>query len=215
MNNSFQRFRDFVLLVLLLPIWLPLLIIVLSITLIKDGKPLFYSQKRIGLHGKPFEIFKIRTMLTDTRLVDDLRITSNGHFLREWSLDELPQLLNVLRGEMSLIGPRPLIWAYKDELDPEVEVKRHSVRPGITGWAQVNGRNELSWSEKLIYDQWYIKRKSFFFDLFILARTMPVWLKKEGIYTKDGKMMPELKVISSEDKSKPTKEVSFSKSILS
>jgi len=210
MNNLLQRFRDFILLVFLLPVWLPLLLFVVSITLIKDGRPLFYSQKRIGLNGKAFEILKIRTMLTDTRLVDDLRITSNGHFLREWSLDELPQLLNVLRGEMTLIGPRPLLWTYKKELDPEVEKKRHSVRPGITGWAQVNGRNELSWSEKLIYDQWYIKRKSLLFDFYILARTLPVWLRKEGIYTKDGKMMPELKVSAESDKIKSKKQISFS-----
>lgn len=207
---SLQRLRDFFLLLLLLPFWMPLFAFVLFITLLRDGRPLFYSQKRIGLNGNSFEILKIRTMLTNTKLVDDLRITRNGHFLREWSLDELPQVLNILKGEMTLVGPRPLLWSYKNEIEPNVEKIRHSVRPGVTGWAQVNGRNELSWTEKLIYDQYYIKRRTLLFDFFILARTLPVWLKREGIYTKDGKMMPELVTNNKIKKTKANKQVSFS-----
>jgi sugar transferase EpsL len=210
MNNHLQRFRDFALLILILPVLLPLFSGVVLLTLIRDGRPIFYSQKRIGLNGKSFEILKIRTMLNDTRLVDDLRITRNGHFLREWSLDELPQIINVLRGEMSLIGPRPLLWTYKNELLCETDQIRHSIRPGITGWAQINGRNELSWSEKLIYDQWYVKKQSFLFDIYILLRTLPVWLKKEGIYTKDGKMMPDLKITSPKEKLNQKEQITFS-----
>lgn len=204
MKLSLVYFRDLLLLLISSPIWLPLLGFSILITLVRDGKPIFYTQTRLGLHEKPFEIYKIRTMLVNSKLADDLRITANGHFLREWSLDELPQLWNVIKGEMSLVGPRPLIWAYKKELPKSISEHRHSVRPGLTGWAQVNGRNELSWEEKLALDSWYIDHQSFLLDLKIILRTLPVWALRKGIYTVDGKMMPELQLKNLQKKPQST-----------
>lgn len=192
MKFVLQRLRDLLLLIISSPFWGPLLAYAILITLIRDKKPIFYTQTRIGLHGEPFEIYKIRTMLVDARLPDDLRITKNGHFLREWSLDELPQLWNIFIGDMSFVGPRPLLWSYKSGLADSTSKKRHSVLPGLTGWAQVNGRNELNWEEKLDLDCFYVENQSIGTDFIILFRTLPVWLFKKGIYTKEGKMMPSL-----------------------
>lgn len=149
------------------------------------GCPIFFAQKRPGFKGRPIAVYKFRTM--HDLAVDGLlgvgdaeRMTSVGRFLRSTSLDELPQLWNVLKGEMSLVGPRPLLMDYLP-LYNERQMRRHDVLPGITGWAQVNGRNNLSWQEKFELDIWYVENKSFFLDLKILWMTVVKVFKREGI----------------------------------
>jgi sugar transferase EpsL len=149
------------------------------------GAPILFRQKRPGLHGKPFILNKFRTMTNardpqDRLLPDAERLTRLGRFLRSSSLDELPELFNVLKGEMSLVGPRPLLMEYLGYYTPE-QARRHQVKPGITGWAQVNGRNALSWDEKFELDVWYVDHRSFRLDLKILAVTAWKVLNREGI----------------------------------
>lgn len=152
---------------------------------IRLGKPVLFKQLRPGLHGEPFTMVKFRTM-TDERdssgnlLPDADRLTPFGQFLRSTSLDELPELWNVLRGDMSLVGPRPLLMEYLPKYTPE-QARRHEVRPGITGWAQVNGRNGLDWDERFKLDVWYIDNQSLSLDLRILWRTLYKVLTREGI----------------------------------
>ncbi len=139
------------------------------------GAPVLFRQLRPGLHGRPFGIFKFRTMAEATAadgqpLADEMRMTPLGRFLRRFSLDELPQLFNVLKGDMSLVGPRPLLMEYLPLYTTE-QMRRHEVRPGITGWTQVNGRNALSWEDKFALDVWYVDHRSFWLDLKILAMT--------------------------------------------
>jgi len=149
------------------------------------GAPVFFCQQRPGLHGKPFTLLKFRTM-TDARdadgnlLPDADRLTALGRLLRSTSLDELPELINVLRGEMSLVGPRPLLMEYLDRYTPD-QMRRHEVKPGITGWAQVNGRNALTWEDKFALDLWYVEHQCLALDLKILAMTVWKVLKREGI----------------------------------
>ena len=149
------------------------------------GAPVFFRQQRPGLHGQPFQMVKFRTM-TDARgpdgalLPDAERLTPFGRFLRSASLDELPELWNVLRGDMSLVGPRPLLMEYLPLYTPE-QARRHAVRPGITGWAQVNGRNALSWEEKFALDVWYVDHQSLALDIRILWLTARKVLAREGI----------------------------------
>ena len=149
------------------------------------GSPILFTQLRPGLRGKPFRIYKFRTM-TDERdaegnlLPDAERLTGFGRFLRSTSLDELPELINVLKGDMSLVGPRPLLMQYMDRYTPE-QMRRHDVKPGITGWAQVNGRNALTWEDKFRHDVWYVDHVSFWLDLKILAMTVWKVVKGEGI----------------------------------
>jgi sugar transferase EpsL len=168
-------------LILLLPIYL----LVALMVRIKLGSPVLFRQQRPGLYGKPFVIYKFRTM-TDQRdhegnlLPDSIRLTRFGRFLRSSSLDELPELLNVLKGEMSLVGPRPLLMHYLEHYTPE-QMRRHDVRPGITGWAQVNGRNALSWDEKFALDLWYIDNLSLWLDLKIIALTFLRVIHSQGI----------------------------------
>ena len=151
----------------------------------KLGSPVFFRQVRPGLHGRPFEMVKFRTM-TDARgpdgqlLPDAVRLTSFGRFLRATSLDELPELWNVLRGDMSLVGPRPLLMEYLPLYSPE-QARRHEVRPGITGWAQVNGRNALSWEDKFKLDVWYVDHRSLWLDIKVLWLTVKKVLVREGI----------------------------------
>jgi sugar transferase EpsL len=148
------------------------------------GSPVIYRQPRPGLRGRTFDIFKFRTMheTTDASgelLPNRLRVTPLGQFLRRSSLDELPELINVVRGEMSLVGPRPLRVEYLDRYTPE-QSRRHDVMPGITGWAQVNGRNALDWNERLALDVWYVDRASFWLDMKILARTVLALVRRTG-----------------------------------
>lgn len=151
----------------------------------KLGSPIIFKQERPGLYGKPFYLYKFRTM-TDKRdsagnlLPDAVRLTSFGQFLRKYSLDELPQLYNVLKGDISLVGPRPLLMEYM-ELYTDRQARRHDVRPGITGWAQVNGRNAISWEDKFELDVWYVENQSIWLDLKILFLTAKKVIKSEGI----------------------------------
>ena len=153
------------------------------------GSPILFKQERPGLYGKPFMMMKFRTM-TDERdksgelLSDDKRLTPFGKFLRSTSLDELPELINVLRGDMSLVGPRPLLTRYLDRYTSE-QARRHDVKPGITGWAQINGRNAISWEDKLNLDIWYVDNLSLWLDFKILVLTLTKVIKREGI-SQDG-----------------------------
>lgn len=163
----------------------PLLMILVLLVRINLGPSVLFRQIRPGLHGKPFKMFKFRTMTNErdvggNLLPDDQRLTPFGKFLRSSSLDELPELINVLRGEMSLIGPRPLLMEYLPRYSPE-QARRHDVKPGITGWAQVNGRNAISWDEKLSLDVWYVDNQSFWLDLKIIWMTIKNVVKREGI----------------------------------
>src|SRR5690554_2166105 len=149
------------------------------------GSPVLFRQVRPGLHGKPFEMIKFRTMRDavdkhGNPLPDEQRMTRLGHILRATSLDELPELWNVLKGDMSLVGPRPLLMEYLPLYSPE-QYRRHEVRPGVTGWAQVNGRNALSWEEKFKLDVWYVDNQSFWLDFKILLLTIKKVLVRDGI----------------------------------
>lgn len=168
----------------LLLLGLPLLLLMWLIRR-KLGSPVFFRQVRPGLDGRPFEMVKFRTM-TDERgpdgklLPDAVRLTPFGRFLRSTSLDELPELWNVLKGDMSLVGPRPLLMEYLTLYTPE-QARRHEVRPGVTGWAQVNGRNAISWEEKFELDVWYVDHKSLWLDIKILWLTVKKVLVRDGI----------------------------------
>ena len=163
----------------------PVLILPALLILIKLGPPVLFRQQRPGLHGHPFTLLKFRTM-TDARnaqghlLPDAERLTLVGRFLRSTSFDELPELINVLRGHMSLVGPRPLLMQYLERYTPE-QMRRHEVRPGITGWAQVNGRNTLTWEQKFAFDVWYVDHLSLWLDLKIIVLTVWKTAKREGI----------------------------------
>jgi len=161
------------------------------------GSPVLFRQKRPGLGGRTFELLKFRTMARakqDDHAVDPStdaqRLTPVGKFLRDWSIDELPQLVNVLRGDMSLIGPRPLLLQYLPRYSPE-QARRHQMPPGITGWAQINGRNSLSWDEKFALDVWYIDRWSLWLDAKILLSTATRVLRRDGISSAGHVTMPE------------------------
>lgn len=159
------------------------------------GRPVLFRQVRPGLHGRPFVMVKFRTM-SDARgadgalLPDTDRLPAFGRWLRATSLDELPELWNVLRGEMSLVGPRPLLSRYLDRYTPE-QARRHDVRPGITGWAQVNGRNSLSWEDKFALDVWYVDHCSFGLDVRILAQTILKVVRRDGVTAADHSTMHE------------------------
>jgi len=163
----------------------PLLLLLALLVWSKLGSPILFKQQRPGLHGKPFYIYKFRSM-TDARdaegelLPDAERLPPFGQFLRRFSLDELPQLFNVLKGDMSLIGPRALLMEYLPLYSQE-QARRHEVKPGITGWAQVNGRNAISWEEKFAYDVWYVENQSFLIDLMILYKTVFKVCRREGV----------------------------------
>ena len=155
------------------------------------GRPVFFRQFRPGRRGRLFELVKLRTMRSGTGS-DAERLTTLGRWLRATSLDELPELLNVLRGEMSFVGPRPLLVQYLDRYTPEQQ-RRHSVTPGITGWAQVHGRNEQSWDERFELDLWYVDHWSPLLDLRILARTVWIVARRRGIHAPGSETMPEFR----------------------
>ena len=180
-----KRVFDFTTALLCLLPALPIILIVAILVRIYLGTPVLYSQQRPGLNAKPFNIYKFRTMLLTTDdnnklLPDDKRMTALGGFLRKYSLDELPQLFNVLKGDLSLVGPRPLLMEYLPLYSPE-QARRHLVRPGVTGWAQVNGRNAISWEDKFKLDVWYVDNQSFLLDVKILLLTVKKVFLSEGI----------------------------------
>ena len=180
-----KRLFDLLLTIPGLILFSPVILLVTLLVRIQHGSPILFAQVRPGYKGKLFTLRKFRTM-TESRdaqghlLPDAERITSLGHFLRASSLDELPELLNVLKGEMSLVGPRPLLVEYLERYSPE-QARRHNVLPGITGWAQVNGRNALTWEEKFELDVWYVDHWSLWLDLKILGMTAAKVIRREGI----------------------------------
>lgn len=180
-----KRIFDLVLTLLTMLVALPLMALIAILVWLKHGRPVFFRQMRPGYRGVPYQVVKFRTM-TDARdqdgnlLPDEQRITSLGRFLRSTSLDELPELFSVLRGVMSWVGPRPLLLQYLDRYNPE-QARRHEVLPGITGWAQVNGRNILTWEDKFRLDVWYVDNWSIWLDLKILVLTFWKVVTREGI----------------------------------
>jgi lipopolysaccharide/colanic/teichoic acid biosynthesis glycosyltransferase len=184
-----KRIFDIVLVLLGAPLWLPLLGLTALAVWLGMGRPVFFRQARAGLHGRPFAFLKLRTMRAGEG-PDAARLTPFGRRLRATSLDELPQLLHVLRGEMSLVGPRPLPERYLPRYTPG-QARRHEVRPGITGWAQVHGRNALSWEEKFRLDVWYVEHRTLWLDLQILGRTAWQVLSRRGVSAAGEATMPE------------------------
>ncbi|MEH7351669.1 sugar transferase [Gottfriedia acidiceleris] len=180
-----KRIIDLIISLMILIIFSPILLVVGVMVRFKMGSPILFTQVRPGLYGKPFNLYKFRTMvdLKDSNgelLSDELRLTNFGKFLRKFSLDEFPQLINVVKGEMSLVGPRPLLMEYLSLYTKE-QMLRHDVKPGITGWAQVNGRNAITWEEKFKFDNWYVENHNLIVDLKILFLTFIKVIKKEGI----------------------------------
>ena len=189
-----KRIFDFVFALLLLIIVSPLILLISFLILILIGPPIFFCQKRPGLNSKPFIIYKFRTMTNEKDehghyLHDEERMTSFGRLLRRFSLDEIPQLFNVLMGDISIVGPRPLLMEYVELYTP-TQARRHEVRPGITGLAQVNGRNALLWEQRFEMDVWYVDHQSFWLDLRILALTLLNVVRGDGI-SQDGHVTME------------------------
>jgi lipopolysaccharide/colanic/teichoic acid biosynthesis glycosyltransferase len=167
----------------------PLLVVIAVAIRLEDRGPAILRQSRVGLHGEDFDLLKFRTMVANAHTMGagwlvadrDPRITRVGRVLRRWSLDELPQMFNVMRGDMSIIGPRPTLRYQVDQYD-DFQKRRLEVRPGITGWAQVNGRNELPWKARIELDVWYVQHFGLLTDLRILARTLPLLVRPSGVY---------------------------------
>ena len=180
-----KRIFDLIAVILGLILFSPFILLTALLVCIFLGTPILFRQQRPGYKGQPFFIYKFRTM-TDASdsagnlLSDSKRLTRFGRFLRALSLDELPELLNILRGEMSLVGPRPLLMEYLERYSPE-QIRRHDVYPGLTGWAQVNGRNAITWQDKFALDVWYVDHCSFWLDIKILFLTLWKVIKREGI----------------------------------
>jgi len=193
-HDGLKRLFDLTVALTLAIVLLPMLIVLAVLVRTKLGSPVLFRQQRPGFHGKPFTLYKFRTM-TDARdaqgnlLPDEKRLTSFGRFLRSSSLDELPELINVIRGDMSLVGNRPLLMQYLSLYTPE-QARRHDVRPGITGWMQINGRNNLTWEEKFALDLWYVEHQSLWLDIKILFLTAYKVLKREGISQEGHVTMP-------------------------
>jgi lipopolysaccharide/colanic/teichoic acid biosynthesis glycosyltransferase len=180
-----KRIFDIAVASLVFVLFSPVLLVLIVLVRMYHGAPVLFGQIRPGFKGMPFRIYKFRTMTNaraadGTLLQDAERLTPLGRFLRASSLDELPELFNVLRGEMSLVGPRPLLMQYLERYSPE-QMRRHDVLPGITGWAQINGRNALTWEEKFALDVWYVDHWSFWLDIKILFLTVWKVIKREGI----------------------------------
>ena len=188
-TNYFKPLADFIIAFSLLIILSPIILITAFFLLVTNRAKVFFFQQRPGFRGKPFNIVKFKTMRdafdnNGTPLPDNLRLTKVGNFVRSASLDELLQLINVLKGDMSLVGPRPLLMKYLPRYSPEQAI-RHNVKPGITGWAQVNGRNAISWEKKFKFDVEYVEKQSFALDIKILWMTLINVIKRKGI-TADG-----------------------------
>ena len=192
-----KRAFDFIVVLATMPLWLPLLIVLAISVRLNLGAPVLFRQTRPGQNEEVFELIKFRTMSdrhdsTGKLLPDAQRMTSFGQWLRGSSLDELPELWNILKGEMSLVGPRPLLVQYVKRYSSE-QRRRHLVPPGLTGWAQINGRNALSWEEKFTLDIWYVDHRSLGLDLLILFRTIWQVVARRGISAPGDATMPEFK----------------------
>jgi sugar transferase EpsL len=190
-----KRTFDLLVILIFLPGWLPVLIVTMLLVLVVLGRPIFFKQGRGGYLGRPFMLWKFRTMTNETDgagklLPDANRLSRFGSFLRSTSLDELPCLINVIKGDMSLVGPRPFISRYLP-LYTTTQMLRHSVKPGITGWAQVKGRNSLSWEEKFDLDLWYVKNRSTYIDIKILILTVGTIFRRSGINSSSTTTMSE------------------------
>lgn len=196
-NLIIKRFFDLLLSIILIIVLSPLLAVTSLFVLSKLGRPILFKQRRPGKNGRIFTMYKFRTMLdvsdpVGDQLEDRDRMTSFGSFLRSTSIDELPELFNVLKGDMSFVGPRPLLAEYL-ELYTSEQTRRHDVKPGITGWAQINGRNAISWEEKFKLDVWYVEHWNLWLDLKILFLTGIKVLKREGVSQEDHVTMERFK----------------------
>ena len=204
-----KRALDLALITLAAPIWVPLLLVTALLVRVLAGPPVFFRQQRPGLRGRTFELVKFRTMACVTEaggtlLPDAQRMTTLGRFLRRTSLDELPELLNVMRGQMSIVGPRPLLSEYLPLYSPRHQ-RRHDVVPGLTGLAQVSGRNALAWNEKFDLDVEYVERASLRLDLAILIRTLRMVLTGHGVSAPNNVTMPPFTGLAEELRAPPTK----------
>ncbi|MFB6648265.1 sugar transferase [Bacillus toyonensis] len=180
-----KRLFDVCVSLLLLLLFSIVICIVAILVRIKLGSPILFKQERPGMNGIPFYLYKFRTMTNEINgdgnwLPDEVRLTAFGKTLRKYSIDELPQLINVIKGDLSLVGPRPLLMEYLP-LYSSKQAKRHNVKPGITGWAQINGRNSITWEEKFELDIWYVENRSFLLDMKIIVLTITKVFKTEGI----------------------------------
>lgn len=201
-----KRAFDLVVALIAIVILSPVILIVALLVFYKLGSPVLFCQQRPGLYGNPFTIYKFRTMsqgnIADAAVAEDSeRMTQFGTSLRKYSLDELPQLLNVIKGDLSLVGPRPLLMEYLP-LYSAKQMRRHEVRPGITGWAQVNGRNAISWDEKFAHDLWYVEHRSFWLDMKILWITLGKVVKSRGISQPGNATMEKFKGQSTDNREK-------------
>lgn len=197
MKHLTKSLLDWIAAVMLLIVLSPIMMVISILVYLKLGKPVLFTQQRPGLNGKAFTIYKFRTMRDDRDhtgkpLNDKDRLTKFGMLLRSASLDELPELFNVIKGDMSFVGPRPLLVEYLERYTPE-QARRHEVKPGITGWAQINGRNAISWEEKFRLDVWYVDNQSFWLDMKILLMTITKVFKREDISHKGHVTMREFK----------------------
>ncbi len=192
-----KRLFDIIFSITVLLLLSPVFLVISTLIFMTEGKPIFFTQKRSGLNKQSFEFYKFRTMTNEkdndgNLLPDDKRLTIFGSWLRRTSMDELPSLWNVVKGDMSLVGPRPLLLEYLARYTPE-QARRHKVKPGITGWAQVNGRNAITWGKKFKLDVWYVDNRSLWLDLKILFITIWKVLKGEGISQRGHATMEEFK----------------------
>lgn len=183
------RFVEFVVALCLLVILSPIMLVISLLILFTMGRPIFFTQLRPGLHSKLFKIYKFRTMTVSNKseielLGNDSRLTQVGRWLRKFSLDELPQLINILKGDLCFVGPRPLLSYYLKMYTPE-QAQRHLVKPGLTGWAQINGRNSIKWEDKLKLDVWYVNNRSLWLDLKIIFITLFVVLGAKDVEYKE------------------------------
>lgn len=196
-EECLKRFIDLIISVLTLTFFFWLILLIALLVWLDMGKPVLFKQKRPGLRGKPFVLYKFKTMIEDfdekgRLLPDSKRLNKLGRILRSASFDELPTLINVLKGDTSIVGPRPLLVEYLDRYTPE-QARRHEVKPGITGWAQVNGRNAIKWEEKFRYDVWYVDNWSLWLDMKIIFMTIIKIMKREGISQPGHATMEEFK----------------------
>lgn len=193
LTRQLKRLLDVGAAALLLLLTLPLQVLIALAIRVSMGSPMLFRQERLGLNEQIFTVWKFRTMTNDPSMPDDQRLTRLGVWLRKTSLDELPQLLNILRGEMSFVGPRPLLVRYGPFYRND-ERRRHSVIPGLTGWAQIHGRNHLNWDRRLTLDVWYVDNWSLYLDALILLRTLLYVVRRQGVETVPSAVMDDLDV---------------------